>query len=398
MLVTHACRSAVRMVSLVVTVCVCVNSIAAQGENSHFAPGDDNWVPQFLTASLLTSDSNGPDSEAESSPLTVRPASCGATCDDDPLRPIGDLLRVGPNDNCCFANACCDPCQTWTASVGAVFVHRAMPKFQPLISDPAAPGAGLNAADFNPGWAAGMDLGLTRHRAFDSATDLEFRFFNVDDWSDSRTLRLNGNPLVIHTNPQTFVTGGRDVTSVYSSRLMSVEANARRCIGSRTTLLYGLRYMQLNERLLNRLTSGPGVGDILFTVAADNDLIGLQTGLVCDLLAGCDCCVQFYGKAGLYLNDAGQFSSLTNFSAPATTFTANGDQLSVAGSGEFGIVARRRLCNNLSLQAGYHVLGLHGVATAPGQLSRSGFLTGTGLDRNDTVMFHGASLQLLLAY
>ena len=300
--------------------------------------------------------------------------------------------------SCCGNLWCCDPSRDWTFRAGAIFLHRETPKYQPLISDPAIPASGLNASDFRPGWGTGLDLSLVRHRLFQSDSDFELRFFDVDNFSDSQALRLNGNPLVIHTNPATFITGGRDVSSQYSVGLLNAEANLRQRVAGNLTWLNGFRYLRLNERLNSQLINGPGVGDIVHSVAADNDLFGVQTGLVLDLVSTCDCCVQLYGKAGVFVNDAGQHTSLTNFSAPATTFAVNGDSAQLAGLGEFGVTASRRLSNHVAIRGGYQVMGLYGVATAPRQFASSSFLSGSGISNNDNVIFHGATLQLELTY
>ena len=76
---------------------------------------------------------------------------------------------------CCY-NYCCDPCRTWTFRAGAIFLHRERPDNQPLISDPAIAGSGINANGFNHGWGTGIDTSLIRQHAFQTNNDLELRY------------------------------------------------------------------------------------------------------------------------------------------------------------------------------------------------------------------------------
>lgn len=298
---------------------------------------------------------------------------------------------------CCY-NYCCDPCRQWTFRAGAIFLHRERPDDQPLFSDPAIAGSGLNARDFNPGWGTGVDVSLIRHRLFESNTDLELRYFGIDNWDETQTLRLNGTPLVINTIPPTFITGGRDINSQYSLSLLNAELNLRHRAGPRVTWIGGFRYLQFNEQLNTQLINGPAVGDIHYNVVATNNMFGFQGGAAYDLFSSCSCCVQLYGKAGLYANQASQNTSLTNFSAPAATFTANGQSTSLATVGEFGITGSKRIWRNLALRGGYHALGLSGVSTAPGQFAATSLINQSGLNNNDSVLFHGATVGLELTY
>lgn len=304
---------------------------------------------------------------------------------------------VQPTCQCC-TNYCCDPCRTWTVRAGAMFLHRARPDGQLLFSDPAVAGSGVNADDFNPGWGTGVDVSLIQHRTFQTDNDLELRFFGVDSWSDTQSSRLNGNPLVIHNSPPTFITGGRDISSHYSLSLMNTELNLRRRMGSRWTALGGFRHVQFNEELNAQLINGPGVGDVHYNVNANNDLFGLQAGMLYDLSSSCDCCVQLYGKAGIYANHATQFTSLTNFSAPAAVFTVDGGTTQLAGVGEVGVSGSKRIWKNLALRGAYQVFVLDGVATAPGQFPASSFVSQSGLGNDDTVIFHGATIGLEWTY
>lgn len=298
---------------------------------------------------------------------------------------------------CCF-NYCCDPSRLWTFRVGAMFLHRQRPADQPLISDPAIAGSGLNARDFNPGWGSGIDASLIRHRLFGSNNDLELRYFGINNWTSSQSLQLNGDPLTIHTNPPTSITGGRNINSQYSSSLLNTELNLRHRAGDRVTLLAGFRYLQFNEQLNTQLLTGTGFDDINYNVAATNDLFGLQAGALYDLFSSCDCCVQLYGKAGLYANQSAQYTSMACNCAPPATFSANGQSTRLATVGEFGITGSRRIWRNLALRGGYQMIGLSGVTTAPGQFPATDFLNQSGLSNNNSVLFHGATVGLEWTY
>jgi len=297
---------------------------------------------------------------------------------------------------CCY-NYCCDPSRTWTFRAGAIFLHRSQPNSQPLFTD--STGSGINANGFNPGWGSGVDASLIRHRAFGTNNDLELRYFGIDNWTDSQSMRLNGTPVTIQNNPPTSVAGGRDVNSQYSLSLLNTELNMRRRVANNWTFIGGLRYLQLNEQLNSQLTNGPVPGDDHhYNVAALNDLFGVQAGLMYDVCSSCDCCVQLYGKAGIYANHAAQHTSLNCFCAPLMTFSANGSTTQAASVGDFGITGSKRIWKNLALRGGYQVLILDGVATAPGQFPVTNLVSQSGLGNNNTVLFHGATIGLELTY
>ena len=335
-------------------------------------------------------------SQTYSSPLEESYFEAPATA-DEVLNSEPSFCESNCEPQCCF-DYCCDPCRQWTFRAGAIFLHRQSPDNQPLISDPAIAGSGLNAHGFTPGWGSGVDVSLIRHRLFETNNDLEFRYFGISNWNDTQTLRLNGSPLVINTNSPTFITGGRDISSQYLLSLQNAELNLRHRASPGVTWIGGFRYLQFNEQLNSQLVNGPGVGDVHYNVAATNNLFGLQAGAAVDLFSSCDCCVQLYGKAGLYANQSSQDSSLTNFSAPAATFMANGQSTSLATAGEFGITGSKRIWRNLALRGGYQVLGLSRVATAPGQYSATSLVNQSGLNNNDSVLFHGATVGLELTY
>ena len=298
---------------------------------------------------------------------------------------------------CCY-NYCCDPSRRWTFQAGAIFLHRQRPDSQSLISDPAIAGSGLNARGFNPGWGTGFDASLIQHRVFGSNNDLELRYFQISDWNDTQTLRLNGSPLVINTNPPTFITGGRNIISQYSSSLVDTELNLRHRAGNRVTWIGGFRYLQFNDRLNTQLIIDTGVDNINYNVSARNDLFGLQAGALFDLFSSCDCCIQLYGKAGLYANQSVHNTAMACNCTPPETFSANGQSTQLATVGEFGVTGSRRIWRNLALRGGYQVIGLSGVATAPGQFPVTNLISQSGLNNNDSVLFHGATLGLELTY
>ena len=314
---------------------------------------------------------------------------------DQVLNSYECFAETDDSSGCCY-NYCCDPCRTWTFRAGAIFLHRSRPDSQTLFSDPS--GSGMNARGFNPGWATGVDVNLIRHRAFGTNNDLELRYFGIDNWTDSQSLRLNGTPVTIQNNPPTSIAGGRDVNSQYSSSLLNTELNMRRRVGNNWTFIGGLRYLQFNEQLNSQLTNGPAPGDHHYNVAALNDLFGVQAGLMYDLCSSCDCCVQLYGKAGLYANHAAQHTALNCFCAPPMSFSANGSTTQAASVGELGINGSKRIWKNLALRGGYQVLILDGVATAPGQFPVTNLVSQSGLGNNDTVVFHGATIGLELTY
>ena len=127
-----------------------------------------------------------------------------------------------------------------------------------------------------------------------------------------------------------------------------------------------------------------------FVYGAGNSLYGGQLGANIEVLeSGRALQVYCAPKAGLYLNQAvGDYQSLANNS----TTSSNGFRNQLAFAGDISFNARYRLTKAFSVQVGYQLLWLNGIATAADQPEVMGPSeeTGRAFDSSGSAFFHGA--------
>ena len=360
----------------------CVIAAAAQLSNGSTTAFADSGFSFLSTATTEEHDSESPRDQN---------ISLSSIADDD------------------VAAQCCPPCccslcdqsgRTWTAEVGALFLHRSSPDGGPLISDAGIGGTGqsINARAFDFDLEPGVHASLIRHNLFGNRNDLQIRYFGVHEWSDTQFLGATGNPIVINTALLLNITGPRDITSVYESELDNVEANFRRRMNNNwITLLAGFRYLRLDESLhSNMVPTGPGTTE-QFLVNTDNNLYGFQIGADIVLYGSCDCCIRGIAKAGLYGNDAGNRSAIRN---PGGAIRINDSDSRAAFVGELGVTGTCRLTDRWNLTGSYMLLWIDGVALASDQVSASnfGFANPRGVNTSGDVFYHGFTVGLEFIY
>jgi len=298
-------------------------------------------------------------------------------------------------DACCWGCCCDNPCNRWTVSVGGLLLERSDPAsrvlFQNGLFQPneAPADEALNAEQFDFGFEPGFEVGVTRHNLF-WCTDLEAKFWQVDDWTSTACATISSEPVLINMNTPAFIRGPRTVISTYSSEITSFELNLRRRseLCPRWKWLVGYRMLELDEDL-NSLLEGE-VGPQFYNVNTRNRLYGMQIGGDLDILNSCCWCLRGFVRGGAYYNDSHNNSITDCFGVPPAQIRDGNSQASFVG--ETGLSAKFCIYEHVAIRADYRFVWVDGVALASEQIGASDLLTFDGQDSNGNVFYHGLYL------
>ena len=326
----------------------------------------------------------------------------------------------------------------WVLSIEAVALQRTggasrtlverVPGTVPFITTFTTPGVeAFNSDQFRQGFSAGPKIGLLYR--LDADTSVEVSYFNIFSQSASSTIGPDSPAdwLVMRApgafwQTQDFPYQGMtwsDATTLYSA-----EINGRRGLAGGVTVFAGLRWLQLNDKLVGTLTPADvtqpswkqtcpacdifhitagdpaGVYPPFWTTSTTNNLFGVQAGVSGTVLARDRFSLDAMLKAGLFDNNATQSAgvSLQKIVHPASATTNH-----AAFAGEAGLQLRYQLSTDLTLKVGYEALWLDRVALAPAQIqqtytSASGVVTALGVDCGSSVLFQGVTFGLERAF
>lgn len=324
----------------------------------------------------------------------------------------------------------------WTVSAEALFLGRSGTGHQPLVSlvpgdvpwwTPGGPNTtnvagveALNSSQLDQRLAAGPRLSLSYRDP--SGIGAELLYFGVRLKVSKSTGPENPGQWLVMKAPGTF---WQTQDYAYQSmvwqddtRLHSLEANARLELSPRVTLLAGLRWLQLRDKLEGTLDPAdlgqplwkfnipsrlsdavpvPGspvvVNPPFWTTETTNDLYGIQIGAKAALWDAGRFALDGSIKAGVYDNRAKQ---LTLVSMQKQIYPAQASTSAAAFVAEGALVARYRLTDAAALKLGYQALWFDGVALAPGQIQRTSTtpssVTALGVDRRSSTLLHGLTV------
>lgn len=279
--------------------------------------------------------------------------------------------------------------QGLAVNVGAIFLHRVGDNTAPLIVGvgDGVPIVATDQLDFDV--ETGFEVGATRQ--LNSNTGIQFRYFQVDSWRASVTSALPATSAIATNAPSAL--GALTATHTQSSAIYSGEINVTRTASDWLTVLAGFRMIQVDENLAQNVAA-TGV----YNMDTDNHLYGFQIGANGLLTVRGPLEISATTKAGVYGNSASQHF-VSDF--PVATFDVN-QTLSedhVAFVGEVHINGQYQVSNNISIQGGYQMMWISGVALAPDQLGTipggAAFGPARRVDTSD-VLYHGASAQIVL--
>lgn len=223
---------------------------------------------------------------------------------------------------------------------------------------------------------------------FDQVAAVEFSYFGLQEWQNSRTATGTGNlalPGTFALVSQNFIFAD-SMTADYSSRIHNAEANYKQTIDG-STLLFGFRYFNLDENF--SINSTAITGSSQYNIRAQNHLIGGQFGYgwhgAFDRLE-----VDLLGKIGVFGNRAQQDTYLFDLFVRRNLSV---ETVPVSVIGEIMLSGRYRFTDWFSIEAGYRFLWVNNVALAPGQLDfNDGPNASTSVNAHDYLLFHGVNL------
>jgi hypothetical protein len=283
----------------------------------------------------------------------------------------------------------------WTVQADTLLLNRSRLPGQTLLVDGGL-NPQFNADQFDLPVQAGWQIDITRRLNDD--WDLEARYFDVGGQSaTSPTISSNnGAGLLFAPTAQGLFYPPLNSNLTYSSRLQDVEINARRSLNTRVTLLAGVRYLNLDDRILVSQLTTNNRFDATQRVDGVNDLLGFQIGGDAVLVQRGRFSLDTALKAGIYDDHTRNFFAYDS-TGLAQHNTSGASARNAAFCGEIGITATYDLTERLSLRGGYELLWLDGVALASQQpILNPPALLGppTSVGTNGDVFYNGGFIGL----
>jgi hypothetical protein len=276
---------------------------------------------------------------------------------------------------------------SWTARVGAVYLHRARPDDQALIVPTAGPGLIASGGDFDLDWEAAPDVSLI-HRTEDG-NFWEMRYFGFLDW-DSSTVGYGAVGNVRIGSFSNF--GATNLTGDYGTKMHNFEINVRNPRSDRFTLIGGFRYIELTDTLNYDITFPAFTAN--YNWHEDNQLYGAQIGGDFDLWRLNEMVtVNAIFKGGVFGNHMNNDFTLR----PSTggVFDNGGENNDVALVGEIGVTGAIQFTDHIALRSGYQMMWLDGLALASDNMARATRISSqAGIDEDGHLFIHGGTVSL----
>jgi hypothetical protein len=271
------------------------------------------------------------------------------------------------------------PSAVTSASIDFVYATRENDDNHVIIEDTITGSTILDSKQFGFDWEPGVDARLNIASGNYGVGLRFFGGFNFDDNAKVTTSTIWNFP----TNPPLFGLGIADVNSKYDSSLDSVELNGARLFGDAGAVFVGLRGIMVDEKLKNVANFGGNVATI--TLDSDTAAIGPQLG------------GQFHFGDRFFVEGDGRVAALTSSTdasfgvkqAVGPAFAANGSFGNWLLLAEGGIAAGVRIGPSFSLRAGYRVLFIDDIATAPGLVDKVDVLNASINEAKDEILIHG---------
>lgn len=252
----------------------------------------------------------------------------------------------------------------------------------------------LSTSDVDLGWAVGPELDI-RFQLTPEWT-FEFDWFNLDDWSNSRSLDLNWawvDPIDV---PLTFA------YLEAGSTLRNFEFNLRRRVSNRLSVLAGFRYIELNETMRQHYENW--VFPIITQdgqISTRNFLYGFQLGADAALWQYGPFALDGWVKAGIYANAARSNADTSYVNLPLVLPSLAAQETGTAFVGDLGLRATWQLDDRWQVYGGYRLMLVDGVALAIDQFGAADLFFNGGpaeIVTGGTPFYHGGELGLIFAF
>ncbi|MEK6249740.1 MAG: hypothetical protein N2C12_16270 [Planctomycetales bacterium] len=267
---------------------------------------------------------------------------------------------------------CCEQDPLWTVTAEALILRQSNRSQNQTLLVNFGGNPVLNSQDFDFGSAVGPRLSLTRHDVMGRDCDLELGFFGMDSWADSAFFDAAGGPYFLTAD----AFGGPPVTDALAaldSSFYNFEVNLRRQCRPWLNVLVGFRAIEYQQDYLVSGTDIAGGGTYLYSVGANNHLFGFQMGA--DLLvwrSNCGLELEATTKGAIFASDGDVQGRFTDLIFGDLIDALDGNRL--AGLVEIGLAAKYPVNDWLSIQAGYQVMWMDGVALALNQIPQLGLI------------------------
>ena len=249
---------------------------------------------------------------------------------------------------------------------------------------------------------------------------LEISYFGTHSWNvaasarnnDVNALGLGGNLFSPFSDFGAPPTSGVDynelATIEYLSVLNNGEINLRHRLPMppapyEVSLLYGARYLDVHETFHYRTESDvpAPTGTInRYDVSVDNDMIGLQLGMLSQFLVFDRTWLDWEIKGAMFHNVAEQETRYENQAGALSAFDASAEEDRTSFLGETSLILNYQITPQFACRLGYRALWLTGVALASDNFESDRNVTilgPAGLDDSGEVVYHGPSIGLLWA-
>jgi hypothetical protein len=290
----------------------------------------------------------------------------------------------------------------WTAQIDALMLWQGGLPNVPLLAQTPSGLEVLNANDAGTGLTVGPRYTLARTIGCNHA--IEGSFFDVGTFNGQGFLGQPFGPYELR--PLGGLPPYSDIETAQLAtfgRIKSAELNWRRWNGGSINWLAGFRWVDwrdsMNLDYTFARTESFGSGGI-YSVAGNN-LYGGQVGA--DIWLWNDPAGVFrldgVAKTGVFYNSNASQKTFSNSvyqsGLPGPSYTAEAGRDTVSFVGEAGLTASVAITRWLAWRAGYTVIWLGGVATAPRQLAVTDLAAGTAtVNTSGTVFLHGATTGL----
>lgn len=187
----------------------------------------------------------------------------------------------------------------------------------------------------------------------------------------------------------------------YDATLIGGEVGYRTRADKHWSWLAGFRYLFLGERLKLVADDGGGVGGpftdtAVYKIRTRNHLFGPQIGVNAAYRFRQRYRLSFAGKGALLINRASTHSQV--YDDDGNTVRTSNTRHRVAGLLQGRLLLEWTPTKHLTLSAGYGVLFIPGVSTAPNQLARGGSVSEFKKHVSGHALYHGPILRLVLKF
>lgn len=290
----------------------------------------------------------------------------------------------------CGCSACCGSvgyCQPrWTFIGEALTIERRNSSRTALLTTPVGNTTLVSPRDLQMGYQVTPRATVIRHAALGSRNDLEFSYFQIQHWHSS--VLFGGASDIVFDRFQVPQLAAGPVQLSYAADMYDSQLNIRRRANDRLTWIGGFRWIELSE--LYQAQDGTN----RLSVDTINHMYGGQFGADIQAFRGQRTNVNFVTKGALLGNYAGANSI---FTVPAVVFPTNSKEFRTSLLWEAKLDATVRCSQFLSLNFGYQVTWLSGIALAPDQVASNDSvnLVGGTLVSSGTVYYHGGFVGLV---